>query len=104
MNTIVLDMNGNTARVKHALSNLNVAQVELVEQFVEQIIRCYDPDVVRSFLEARNDPRIESILALAADLEDEKRDQLLFAAEDLYDSAQSEALPILSCACEARLT
>lgn len=97
-------MNGNAARVKQALSNLNHAQVELVEKFVEQIIRCYDPDVVSSFIEARNDPRIESLLTLAADLEDEKRDQLLFAAEELYDSAKSEALSVLSSACERRLS
>ncbi len=104
MSNLVLDMNGNAARMKHALSHLNTAQVELVEKFVEQIVRCYDPDVVRSFLEARNDPRIESILALAADLEEEKRDQLLFAAEELYDSAKDEALQLLSSTCERRLS
>lgn len=104
MSNMILDINGNLAKVERSLSNLNEAQIALVEQFVDQIVRCHDPDAIRSFLALREDPRIESILSLVTDLEEEKRDQLLFAAEELYDSAREEALSLLSSACETRLT
>jgi len=50
-------------------------------------IACHDPDVVQTFLAWRSDPKLESILDLAAALDDDSRDQLLFSAEDLYSEA-----------------
>ena len=85
MNNIVLDLNGNHTRMARLLSSLNDEQVSIVEAFVAQILKCHDPDVVRSFLMWRQDPRVESILSLVADLDDEQVDQLLFTAEELYD-------------------
>lgn len=43
--------------------------------------------MVQTFLSWRADPRIDSILDLAASLGDEGRDQLLFAAEDLFSGS-----------------
>lgn len=62
-------------------------QLALVEAFVDQLMRYHDPDVVRTFLAWRSDPRLGSILELAADIGEEDRDQLLFYAEELYGSA-----------------
>lgn len=63
---------------------LDPRQRNLVDTFITQLLGCHDPDFVQSFLEWRSDPRIESLLDLAAALDDENRDQLLFKAEDLY--------------------
>lgn len=70
------------------LAELSDVQLALVGEFIDQILRCEDPDVVRTFLSWRTDPRIDSILDLAATLGDEARDQLLFAAEDLYSESR----------------
>ncbi len=67
------------------IASLDQGRFRLVEQFVEQILLCHDPDVVRNFMEWRDDPKISSLVEIAAELHDEKRDQLLFAAEELYD-------------------
>ncbi len=72
-------------------------QLALVCEFIEQILACSDPDIVQTFLSWRADPRIDSILDLAASLGDEGRDQLLFAAEDLYsDSRQPQRVKTYS--------
>ncbi len=63
--------------------NLGAEQMELVQMFVQQIVLCHDPDAVSTFLSWRADPRLESILDLAAKMGDEEIDQLLFFAEDL---------------------
>jgi len=80
------------SKVRQSLSDrlegLSDLQLALVIEFVEQILSCEDPDVVQTFLSWRADPRIDSILDLAASLGDEGRDQLLFAAEDLYNDSR----------------
>ena len=91
MNNIVMDLNGNHTRMARLLSSLNDEQVSIVEAFVAQILKCHDPDVVRSFLAWRQDPRVESILSLVTDLDDEQVDQLLFTAEELYDETTRES-------------
>jgi len=63
--------------------HLGAEQMHLVQMFVQQIVLCHDPDAVASFLAWRTDPKLESILDLAAKMGDEDRDQLLFFAEDL---------------------
>lgn len=70
------------------LEGLSDLQLALVCEFIEQILACSDPDVVQTFLSWRADPRIDSILDLAASLGDEGRDQLLFAAEDLFSDSR----------------
>ena len=75
-------------RVEERLGGLSDEQLALVNEFIDQVLACEDPDVVRTFLMWRSDPRIDSILDLAATLGDEGRDQLLFAAEDLYSESR----------------
>lgn len=66
------------------VSALDDRRLALLRRIVEQILVCNDPDIVDTFVAWRNDPRIESILSLAGSLDDERLDQLLFAAEDLF--------------------
>jgi hypothetical protein len=68
------------------LAVLETAQLALVQIFTEQLLEWQDPDVVAAFLAWRSDPKIASILELAAALEEEEREQLLFMAEDLYSA------------------
>jgi hypothetical protein len=71
-------------KMNEGLARLDDEQLALVQTFIDQILLCHDPDVVSAFLAWRCDARIGSILDLAAALGDEGRDQLLFAAEELY--------------------
>ena len=73
------------AELARLLSTLGASQVDLVSEFAHQILRCHDPDAVATFLRWRRDPRIETLLLIAAELEDEALDELIFAAEDLQD-------------------
>ena len=66
------------------ISNLNDMQLGIVGQFVQQILLCHDPDVVTSFVNWRHDPKIGSILSIAADLDEDFREQLLFVAEEMF--------------------
>jgi|SRR6056297_1313158 len=65
---------------------LSPADLEVAVRFLRQIIAYHDPDVVQDFLEWREDPRLGSILQLAAAISDELREELLFVAEDIYAS------------------
>lgn len=68
------------------LVNMTLPELQVVLAFIEQVVTCHDPDVVADFLHWRNDPRLASILQLAASISDELRDQLLFVAEEYYTS------------------
>ena len=69
------------------LAELRERQLSLVLSFITQILKCHDPDAVHDFLEWRSDPNLGSIIQIAASLDGEAREQLLFAAEELYASA-----------------
>jgi len=77
-------MDNITRSLSEEIAELDGARQQLVRIVVRQMVACNDPDMVRTFLAWRDDPRLESLLDLAAELDDERRDQLLFAAEDLY--------------------
>ncbi|PWR01153.1 hypothetical protein DKT77_18520 [Meridianimarinicoccus roseus] len=70
------------------MQSLDPARQHLARQFIVQILQCHDPDVVGTFLEWRRDPCIDSLLVIAASLEPDYRDQLLFAAEDLFSEQE----------------
>ena len=70
---------------------LTTSELALVKKFVSQMALCHDPDIVEEFLQWREDPRIGTILHLASEIGNEQRDQLLFAAEDLFKSCHLEA-------------
>lgn len=72
------------------LGQLDDIQFGVIEKFVSQVIRCHDPEIVRGFLEWKDDPQLGSILEIAADLDEEHRDQLLFFAEGLLQEQQSD--------------
>ena len=69
-----------------SIDRLSFADLELVLAFTRDVVMLHDPDVVADFLQWRSDPRICSILQLAAGISDEMREQLLFVAEDFYMS------------------
>jgi hypothetical protein len=67
------------------IQTLSEVELSLAIDFLEQIVARHDPDVVREFLSYRDDPRIESILQIAASLSEPEREQLLFDAEGRSD-------------------
>ena len=69
-----------------SISRLALAELEVVLAFTREVVTLHDPDVVSDFLQWRSDPRIGSILQLAAGISDELREELLFVAEDFYAS------------------
>ena len=71
------------------IGSMNAQELELLLKFVDQIVVCFDPDAVGDFLDWRSDPKIGSLLQLAAALDEDKREQLLFVAEDYYVSDQT---------------
>ena len=68
---------------------LNASEVEIMLDFLDEVVVCYDAEVVHDFIQWRKDPRLASIMQLAVSLGDEMRDQLLFQAEDIYVSEQT---------------
>ncbi len=66
------------------IKSMNPRELELLLSFADQIVACFDPDAVDDFLSWRTDPTIGSLLQLAAALDEDRREQLLFAAEDYY--------------------
>ncbi len=68
------------------IRSMNAKELELLLSFADQVVACFDPDAVEDFLSWRTDPQIGSLLQLAAALDEERREQLLFAAEDYYVS------------------
>lgn len=73
-----------TQEVLHQISYLSEAQLSVVAAFIRQILQCHDTDIVQTFVELQQDPQLGSLLAIASDLEDEERDQLLFIAEEMF--------------------
>ena len=71
-------------RILAQLSELDDRRLTLLKQIVDQLLICHDPDIVETFVAWRTDPRVDSILNLAGSLDDERLDQLLFTAEDLF--------------------
>lgn len=78
------------AQLAERTRHLNGREAKLMLEFLEELLVCYDPDVVHDFMEWRKDPRLTSLLQLAARLSDDMRDQLLFFAEDLFASEQTK--------------
>lgn len=77
------------AHLASRVKSLRGPQAEIVLKFIEEILACFDPEVVDDFMEWREDARLTSLLHLAARLSDDMRDQLLFQAEDLFVSEQT---------------
>lgn len=77
------------AKILSQLSELDDRRLELLGRIADQLLICNDPEIIETFVAWRNDPRIESVLGLAGNLDDDRLDQLLFAAEDLYAETQN---------------
>jgi hypothetical protein len=73
------------ARLTQTIATMNDTEIALVLSFADQVVACYDPDAISDFLEFRSDATLASILQLAAALDDEGREQLLYSAEDFFD-------------------
>lgn len=76
------------AHLAKRVKDLSGDEAEVLLKFLDELVVCYDPDVVHDFLQWREDPRLVSLLQLAARLNDDTLDQLLFHAEDLFASEQ----------------
>ena len=68
------------------LSGLDMRQLEVLLDFVNNVVLCHDPEVVQEFQQWREDPTIGSILQIATSISGEMREQLLFAAEELFST------------------
>ena len=82
-------------RMLELLPSLSEAELEAVLEFAAQIARTFDPDAVHAFLRWREDDRLESILQIAARLNDADVDHLLFQAEDLLAESSPGSDPWL---------
>lgn len=71
------------AEIVSLLRRLPNESIRLVAQFITQIAMVHDPDVVKTFMAWRADPRLDTLLLLASELDEDTLDQLLFTAEDL---------------------
>ena len=76
------------AHLVERVKSLTAGEVKVVLRFIDELVVCYDPDVIHDFLQWREDPRLASLLQLGARLSEDMRDQLLFHAEDLFASEQ----------------
>lgn len=86
---ISLDLdNEQHMRLIERTRQLTRKEAKVMLQFLEELVMCYDPDVVDDFVQMRKDPRLVSVLQLASRLSDETLDQLLFLTEDLFASEQ----------------
>ena len=71
------------------IATLSAPELSLVLEFAEQIVTRFDPETVSEFMSWRSDPKIESILQIAAALDEAGREQLLFDAENrIGDTAE----------------
>lgn len=84
----------DTDRTFSMVAMLDDERRALLRRIVDQLLVCNDPDIVESFVAWRTDPRVESLLQLAAKLDDERLDQLLFAAEDLFSESRQRYPPV----------
>lgn len=71
-------------RLERRVRKLGETQAQIMLDFIEEVVEHHDPDVVHDFVRLRQDPRIQSVIQLAAGLSDEGCDQLLFAAEGIF--------------------
>lgn len=82
------------AELLDLLLKMELADMALVRHFCTQILRCHDPEAIDAFLRWRDEPRIETLMQIAATLDDDSLDQLLFCAEDIQtDALNEDALP-----------
>lgn len=77
------------AKLLDLLLTLELRELGLVQTFCAQVLRAYDPDVIDAFLRWRDDPRIETLMQIAACLDDDGLEQLLFDAEDIQSDSRS---------------
>ncbi|MDJ0639667.1 MAG: hypothetical protein QNJ20_12575 [Paracoccaceae bacterium] len=77
------------AHLVERVKSLTASEAKVVLRFIDELVVCYDPDVIHDFLQWREDPRLASLLQLGARLSEDMRDQLLFHAEDLFASEQT---------------
>ena len=66
------------------VATLTDGEARVALELLDQLVVCFDPDVVHDFTQWHTDPRLASVLQLLARLDDEQRDQVLFYVEDLF--------------------
>jgi len=71
------------AEIVAVLRDMPRDRVATIAKFIIQIAVVHDPDVVKTFVAWRADPRLDTLLHLASMLDDDALDELIFTAEDL---------------------
>lgn len=79
------------AELLDLLLKMDLQDLSLIKHFCSQILRCHDPEVVDAFLRWREEPRIETLMQIAATLDDDSLDQLLFCAEDIQSEVMTDS-------------
>jgi hypothetical protein len=69
--------------LNETLAQLSPKRLQLVMKFANQIAAIHDPDAIQTFMRWYSDPRLDSLLQLASQLDSDVLDQLLFFAEEL---------------------
>lgn len=70
-------------RIFEKLTELDNSRLVLLSQFLEQIVEIHDPDAVSTFLRWKEDPVLDTILQLAAQLDEDARYEIVDLAEQL---------------------
>lgn len=66
------------------LVKLPTDRVMVVSEFIAQSAKFDDPDVLKTFVAFRRDPRLDSLLHLVSQFDDDEIDQVIFFAEDIF--------------------
>lgn len=78
------------------IESLPCASVRMLHAFSKQIAGMHDLAAVEAFLEFRADPVLGSILEMAAKLDADARDQILFSLEDHADAIQRSRIGLVA--------
>lgn len=73
-------------KLTERVNTLNERQAGVALDLLDELVVCFDPDIIHGFTQWRKDPRLASVLQMVARLDDDQRDQVLFFIEDLFAS------------------
>ena len=66
------------------LVRLPTDRVMVVSEFIAQSAKFDDPEVLETFVAFRHDPRLDTLLHLVSQFDDDDIDQVVFFAEDIF--------------------
>ena len=75
-------------RLRARVNSLNHDEARVSLELLDHLVVSFDPDIVQDFMQWRREPRLTSLLQIAARFDDDTLDQVLFYAEDLFASSK----------------